>query len=368
MEKTGETEVTKEIYQTSGIEEDGYEEEVFSTEFNARLQNIKDLLDGKLKSISINKQIDDNVEELFLIELKNLKNKLITQNNVILKYDEFEEDNTNTDDNKEEEENESLIDDVNTLKISEDSDIYKNDPCTKQRLQPNMVFKSYDLPSNETNSQNLQSSYLSDSKWYNGTYYQCKPCGNHFWEKEHFQKHLKNTHRIKRLRGQYLTHSSKFEELKYNCNICNTSVNHGRKSIQQHLKKKHGWTIQDYEDSEAKNHDQFKTNKELKKDSTTTQFIDESISKENKRKTQIVPKPAAKQTLRSIDQNPQADTMQLPLHNSYRCPLAPCSFSCSKQGMREQQGALHLLQEHAVRHEDMLRAGGLRFTKIRGQQ
>ena len=49
---------------------------------------------------------------------------------------------------------------------------------------------------------------------------------------------------------------------------------------------------------------------------------------------------------------------------SYLCPLAPCPFSTGKEGMRDQSAALHLRQEHGIRHQDMA-PGMYRFTKVR---
>ena len=343
--------------EASGVEEDDCEEENFHKEFNARLKKITDLLDGKVKLTPFNKPIDNSVEELFMLELKNLKNKVFTENNENFMNDKLLEENPKIFDNINKDKTGCLVGEIQNMDISEDIEIHENYYQTTKQVNRKVVLRN--ISSNDVMPHIIKSNDVSDTKWYNGTYFICKTCDNKFWNRKSFYTHLKNQHRVVRPTEQYLDFTSNFEELRYNCNICNTSVNYERDRIQQHLKRRHDMTIQEYEDSH--------TNTEPKNKCITKPFPDNSTTEENDKKTLFVPAPT-KKNLKNSEQILDADKRHLPLNTSYRCPLAPCSFSCSKQGMRKQQGAVHLLQEHGVRPEDMLRAGGLRFTKIRGQE
>ena len=58
----------------------------------------------------------------------------------------------------------------------------------------------------------------------------------------------------------------------------------------------------------------------------------------------------------SLQQSSQVEVLKfksvrLEGDKQYRCPLAPCTFSCSREGMRAGRAAVHLTQEHRLKVE-----------------
>ena len=171
--------------------------ESFIKIFNTKLQEIKDMAEGKLDSVSVNFDQSETtvVEEKQLWEMfENIKSKIL------------------------------------------------NLDLSAETQADNVVDSLGDVEETETKR-----------RWFEGSYYICNKCDQKEYGETAFKVHLKRNHGVvgKSIRDLSDFYSN-YVKKHYSCKVCNTSITHDYSRLYQHLKRKHFISIVDYErDHEA---------------------------------------------------------------------------------------------------------------------
>jgi len=301
----------------------GRDENCFMERFNVKIQDIKDLLEGKLEPIETTEEVDNDIDNSLIMKIELLKNKVKTIN--------FSKETENK--TKQTSPTSCVIE-----KANENQSIY---------LEHNIATKCVKVEREEEETTNIQRNPTKEKKWSDGSYFKCKTCSHLYWGRKHFYEHLGRVHMVSLAMSQLGEFASSYEEQEYQCRVCLAGLPHERPAISKHMASRHGLTMLQYE-TEHENTQQPAT--------TLEKLPEKSVGEKENEPLKKVPKETTNKEIRT---EPKGNTAAV-----LGCPVAGCTFTTTRAGLRDQRAALHLKLAHGLGAKDM-RPGMYRFHKVK---
>ena len=298
----------------------------FTKLFGKKLQEIKDVLDGK---------------------------------NELMNFDSVED--TNETDPK------AIIDLIEKLKNS----VLRLDLS-------NEMYKKFTAGQSEERTERVGNPNGGKHRWYDGTFYTCQECQATLYGAMAFRSHLQTDHQVHpNLLRDLLGFSSSHQEHYYTCLVCREEVDHEFKPLYDHFRRKHSMTMYQYEMEFEKKHKKNLPKGNPSRPTTRKKFEgreklkdiqaekhknfdanDEDDKVEIESQKLLSVPPTVIKTEPQVSQN----------KTRYYCPFLQretnCTFFTFKEGMRNGAAAAHLSQIHQIRNTDM-KPGEYTFIRVK---